>query len=112
MLLPGDPVVPLNTCYVVPCADGADAWALAALLNSPLIAAWLNAVAEPARGRYRRYLGWTVGLLPIPRDWPRARSILAEAAFGDDDTLTAAALVAYGLRKAAMQPLLDTLTPT
>jgi len=111
VLLAGDPVVPLNTCYVVPCAGDADAWALAALLNSPLIAAWLNAVAEPARGRYRRYLGWTVGLLPMPRDWSRARSIMAEAAFGDDDALTEATLTAYGLRKSAMQALIDTLAP-
>jgi hypothetical protein len=37
----------------------------------------LNAIAEPARGGYHRYLGWTMSLLPIPRDWPRARAILA-----------------------------------
>lgn len=37
----------------------------------------LGAVAEPARGGYRRYMAWTVGRLPIPRDWARAREILA-----------------------------------
>jgi hypothetical protein len=50
---------------------------LAALFNSPLVAAWLNVLAEPARGGYRRYLGWTVSLLPLPRDWKYARSVLS-----------------------------------
>ena len=52
----------------------------AALLNSPLAAAWLGAIAEPARGGYKRFLAWTVALLPLPRDWPRARAILAPLA--------------------------------
>ena len=66
VLLPGDTRVPLNTCYVVRCPDASDAFALAALLNGPLARAWLDALAEPARGGYRRYLGWTMSLLPIP----------------------------------------------
>ncbi|MEO5815728.1 MAG: DNA methyltransferase [Gemmatimonadaceae bacterium] len=41
----GDPTVPLNSCYVVSCADVRDAMALTALLNGPLAAAWLNAIA-------------------------------------------------------------------
>ena len=53
------------------------AFALAALLNGPLARAWLDAIAEPARGGYRRYLGWTMSLLPIPSDWDRACGILA-----------------------------------
>ena len=73
----GDATVPLNSCYVTRCATARDAAALAALLNSPLAAAWLSLVAEPARGSYRRFLGWTMALLPVPRDWPRARDILA-----------------------------------
>lgn len=73
----GAPLVALNTCYVVHCDDPDDAFALATILNSRIAAAWLNALAEPARGGYRRYLGWTVSLLPIPRDWFRARGILA-----------------------------------
>ena len=72
----GDPVVPLNTCYVVRCRDIIEAHTLATLLNSPLIAAWLNTIAEPARGNYSRYLGWTMSLLPTPLDWERARHIL------------------------------------
>ena len=51
LVLPaGDPTVPLNSCYALPCRDPRDALAVAALLNSPLAAAWLNALAEPARG--------------------------------------------------------------
>jgi len=73
----GDPTVPLNTCYVVRTATDDDAHALAALLNSRIAGAWLAVVAEPARGGYRRFLGWTCARLPVPRDWSRARALLA-----------------------------------
>src|ERR671929_783018 len=87
VLQPGDATIALNSCYVLPCPTPEDAHAFAALLNSPLAAAWLNVLAEPARGGYRRYLAWTVALLPIPHDWPRARRMLAplaERASGGD----------------------------
>jgi hypothetical protein len=73
----GDPTVPLNSCYVVrtTCID--DAYALDALLNSTIAAAWLDVLAEPARGGFRRFLGWTVASLPVPHDWLRARTLLA-----------------------------------
>ena len=83
----GEPHIALNSCYVVSCASSYDAYALATILNSALAAAWLNSLAEPARGGYRRYLGWTLSLLPIPADWPRARALLApigERAMRDD----------------------------
>ena len=113
-LLPaGDPTVPLNSCYVVHCAIPADALALTALLNSPVAAAVLNAIAEPARGGWHRYLAWTVGLLPLPRDWPRARDILAplaeRALLGNvptSDELLMAACRAYRLRRADVAPLI------
>jgi hypothetical protein len=54
-----------------------DALALAALLNSPVIDAWVAAVAEPARGGYRRHFAWTMARVPVPDDWARAREILA-----------------------------------
>jgi hypothetical protein len=108
----GDPTVPLNTCYVLPCADPVDALALAALLNSPLAAAFLNAVAEPARGGWHRYLAWTVELLPVPREWARARTILAplaeRALLGQPPTaneLLVAACRAYRLRHEDVAPL-------
>jgi hypothetical protein len=109
----GDRAVPLNSCYVAHCDTDDDAFAFAALLQSPLGAAWLDAVAEPARGGYHRYLGWTVALLPVPRDWPRARAILAplgrRAFVGDasaDDALHIATLAAFGVRAADVAALL------
>ena len=81
LLLPaGDSTVPLNSCYVVPCDDTVDALALTALLNTSLAAAWLHVLAEPARGGYHRYLGWTMALFPLPRDWRCAREMLAPLA--------------------------------
>ncbi len=103
VLLAGDRRVPLNTCYVVHCRDAIDAFALAALLNGPLARAWLDSLAEPARGGYKRYLGWTMSLLPVPRDWSRARGVLGplgEAGVNgrppSDQQLLDAALAAYG----------------
>ncbi|HEV7990910.1 MAG TPA: N-6 DNA methylase [Gemmatimonadaceae bacterium] len=109
----GDPTVPLNSCYVLPCPDPIDALALTALLNSALAAAWLNAVAEPARGGWHRYLAWTVSLLPIPHDWARARHELAplaeRALLGSIPTtseLLSAACRAYRVKQAEIDPLL------
>ena len=114
VLDPGDPAVPLNTCYAVRCTDPDDALALAAILNSPLAAAWLAALAEPARGGYRRYLGWTLSLLPVPRDWERARDMLvplagrarAGAPMSDAELLDAVTR-AYGLRRSTVSTLMD-----
>ena len=113
VLPPGDRTVALNSCYLLSCAQRDDARAVAALLNGPLAAAWLRVLAEPARGGYHRFLAWTIALLPIPRDWPRARSILAplaaRAESGNDpspDALLDAALRAYRLRHAHVAPLL------
>jgi hypothetical protein len=113
VLAPGDPTVPLNSCYVVLCASLDDAHALAALLNGPLAAAWLDAIAEPARGGYHRYLGWTTALLPVPTAWSRARALLAPlgargcaARAPSADELLAATLRAYGLERADVAPLL------
>ena len=84
------------------------------LLNSPIAAAWLAALAEPARGGYRRFLGWTVSLLPLPGPWDRARQHLIRVgerallgqAPSDAELLEATAL-AYGLRVSAVNALLD-----
>lgn len=108
------PVVPLNSCYVISCRDDVDAAAFATLLNSPLAAAWLDALAEPARGGFRRYLGWTVARLPIPSDWARARSILAPIGrrgvagevVGSDELLDAA-IAAYRVRASVARALVE-----
>ena len=114
VLDPGDPSVPLNTCYAVRCQDPTDALALAAILNSALAAAWLAAIAEPARGGYRRYLGWTLSLLPLPRHWERARATLVplatrarDGAPVSDAELLDAVIRAYELRRGAVGALLD-----
>lgn len=116
----GDPTIPLNSCYVALCADNADARTLAAILNSPVAEAWLGALAEPARGGYRRFLGWTMALLPLPNDWTRARSILAPiadaamrgACGGGElrDALLHGALAAYGVTHDDVAPLLAWLS--
>jgi len=110
----GVPLVALNTCYVARCKSIANAYGLAAILNSPLAAAWLNVLAEPARGGYHRYLGWTVAQLPIPIHWPRARQRLAplgERAMDNDppsqNELLGACLNAYQLAGDDVQPLLS-----
>ena len=114
----GDPIVALNSCYVANCDTMNDAHALATLLNGPLVSAWLNTIAEPARGGYRRYLGWTMSLLPIPKDWRRARDLLAplgeRAMLGDvppQNELLDAALGAYALELRDVQPLLSWMVP-
>ena len=113
VLEPGDPTVPLNTCYSVTCPTRADALAFAAILNSEVAAAWLAAIAEPARGNFYRFLGWTVARLPIPIDWPRARRILAplaDAAMRGENlpstTLRQAVLDAYDVSVSDIAPLL------
>ncbi len=109
----GDTTVPLNTCYSVACPTRQDALAFAAILNSEIAAAWLGAIAEPARGGYHRYLGWTVARLPVPIDWPRARRLLApigdRARCGNLPSaheLNAVVLNAYALTASALDPLL------
>lgn len=112
-LPPGDPTVPLNTCYALRCSNPADAMALVALLNSSLAAAWLDVLAEPARGGYRRYFAWTVALLPLPHPWLRARGALsavtAHAMDGrspDPRELHEIACASYGLRTADAETLI------
>ena len=114
LVLPaGDPAVPLNSCYVVRTRCDDDAHAFAALMNSDIAAAWLGAIAEPARGGYRRFLGWTCARLPIPRVGSRAWATLARigrnAAGGQAptaDALSAAVCEAFDLPRAALDPLL------
>lgn len=118
LLAPGDAAVPLNTCYVVQCPTLADAQALAALFNSPIAAAWLRCLAEPARGGYRRMFAWTAALFPLPADWRRAREILAPFAQCPANStngsraqpggeLLDAALQAYGIAARSVAPLFE-----
>jgi N-6 DNA Methylase/Eco57I restriction-modification methylase len=113
ILPPHSTVVPLNSCYGVRLHDPVDAHALAALLNAPTSTAWLSLVAEPARGGYHRFLGWTVLALPMP-DWKRAREILAPIAARarrgnavSIELLHDATLEAYGIAHHDVAPLLS-----
>jgi len=70
-------------------------------------------LAEPARGGYHRYLGWTMALLPLPRDWRCAREILAplaERAIAGELPSTCelldSATRAYRLRASDVAPLI------
>jgi hypothetical protein len=65
------------------------------------------------RGGYHRYLGWTMALLPLPRDWEFARHLLAPLATraleGDVPLpceLLEAATRAYRLRASDVAPLI------
>ena len=111
---PGDRVVALNSCYVVRCPEPDDALALVAFLNSPLASAWLTLVAEPARGSFFRFLGWTMAMLPIPADWPRARAILsplgAQAVAGDPPSpheLLDRAIAAFRVRRSDVAAMVE-----
>lgn len=113
VLEPGDPSVPINTCYVA-FAEEPEAWALAALLNSALAAAWLRVIAEPARGGYHRYFAWTLAALPIPRDPHAFTGILAPIGRAggrgecvSQQLLLEAALDAFDLRHRDVAPLLE-----
>ncbi len=113
ILAPHARTVPLNTCYGVRLHDPVDAHALVALLNAPTTTAWLSLVAEPARGGYHRFMGWTVLSLPLP-DWQRARECLAPVAARarrgealDTAALHIATLEAYGITHRQVAPLLE-----
>jgi hypothetical protein len=115
---PGDRTVALNSCYVAQCEDVTDAHALCALLNGPLASAWLALIAEPARGGYHRYLGWTMALFPIPLRWHSVRDDLAAISANYPDCrpsradLLAASLRAYGLAVSEVEPLLSWTSPS
>jgi hypothetical protein len=109
----GDTSVPLNTCYSVRCPTLRDAFALAALMNSDVISAWLSVIAEPARGGYQRYMGWTIALMPFPGERGAECGELAEigeSAFhgapADAADLSAAVSRAFGVAEAQVQGLI------
>lgn len=118
VLTAGDPTVPLNSCYVLRTPSDHDAWAVSALLASPICTAWLDCLAEPARGGFKRYLGWTVASLPMPANWLTARITLAELGvrLASSSTVTPEEQIdivadAYGIPVASLQPLLDWNAP-
>lgn len=115
----GDTTVPLNSCYVARCRTMADALALCALLNSALATAWLGLIAEPARGGFHRYLGWTMALLPIPNQWNESRIPLSslgarcirDPGGHDPEALLETVMAAYRVRRRDVEPLLGWMAP-
>lgn len=58
--------LPLNTVYFVPFASSARARIFEALLNSEPVRAVAYALAERARGGWRRHFAWVIRMLPVP----------------------------------------------
>lgn len=86
--------VPLNTVYYVPSTDEASAAGLARWMCSAPVRAFARALAERARGGWRRHFAWVVRLLPVP-------DAVAEGHFRElDDVATA-----FGLRPADLDVL-------
>ena len=72
-------LIPLNTCYVTPVANGAVALRLTAWLNCTWLRAAAALTADSASGGFRRFNARVVGGLPLP------------PTVVDDDTLAALA---------------------
>jgi hypothetical protein len=60
------PLVPLNTCYLVPTSDAGTALRVTAWLNSTWCRAIALACADPASGGFRRFNARVVAGLPCP----------------------------------------------
>jgi hypothetical protein len=58
--------VPINTCYVSAAPDDETALAIAATLNSVWVRVLVHAVADEARGGYRRFNARALGRAPVP----------------------------------------------
>ncbi len=61
--------IPLNTVYYLPAATEPLAQAIVALFHSEPMRAVAFAIAERARGGWRRHFAWVMRMLPVPRHW-------------------------------------------
>jgi hypothetical protein len=62
-------IIPLNTVYFIATDDYDHAQLLAAYLNSLPCRVFTRAIAERAKDAHFRFFAWTVGTLPLPRNW-------------------------------------------
>lgn len=63
------PVVPLNTVYFIATSSAEESMLLAAFMNSLPLRLFARSIAERAKDAHFRFFAWTVGVLPLPRDW-------------------------------------------
>ena len=61
--------VPLNTVYYLSCDDEERAARLCDWMSSTPVRAYGHALAERARGGWRRHFAWVMRMLPFPRSW-------------------------------------------
>ena len=71
-----DRTVPLNTCYVVRVPDRETAVTVATTLNSTWAHALVRALADEARGGYRRHNAAVIGRMPIPLPGKARRAVV------------------------------------
>jgi hypothetical protein len=108
--------VPINTCYVSAAADEESALAIAATLNSVWVRVLVHAVADEARGGYRRFNARAVGRAPVPAPGPARRHLAAlsrsahtthDIDAGEIDAAVADALGLSGEVRATLRALAD-----
>ena len=65
----GGDAIAMNTVYYLPAPSDEGARAVVELFHSEPMRAIAFAIAERARGGWRRHFAWVMRLLPIPRTW-------------------------------------------
>lgn len=81
--------IPLNTCYVAPAPDRDTAFVVTAVLNSTWARAAALAVADEARGGYRRINARVAGAMPVPPAGPATTELRGLSFAAHDGTLPA-----------------------
>ncbi|MFN3421653.1 MAG: hypothetical protein ACK40X_08020, partial [Armatimonadota bacterium] len=61
------PLIPLQTAYLIPVPNREIGLAIAAWFNSLIVRSYLSSFTERARGSYFRHIAWVVACLPVPR---------------------------------------------
>jgi hypothetical protein len=82
------PVIPLNSVYFIATSSTGDSLLLAAYLNSLPVRVFARAIAERAKDAHFRFFAWTIGVIPLPRDWrsnDQARELLSISAAAHRD---------------------------
>jgi hypothetical protein len=111
------PIIPLNSVYFIAVDSPDKAFLLAAFLNSLPLRVFACTIAERAKDAHFRFFSWTIGGLPLPRDWEHGARAAALISLSRDahaqeglareriDELDAIVAGAYGLSAEAVQAL-------